>query len=428
MIKSFAHLELYKNTYISIESNYFSPLSIRRQGEVLSKYLDKSVVYNLEGKVKAETGSDYVKIYPNNFDGLSMITIETGYMPYFEAINIISKILVFINEKGYTRDKCTFKVKIKIDSAAGYGDIRRLNTLKYVLGLDESLFFKKWKKNGRRINKYLTDFIVPKELTYSFDFKNIDPRHFDIPTSKYFGLDFTTIKNGFFSMNYIGGSNYEQFNKEIVDGIRLIVDRAGVTLQDPNKYTAIELATLRKSVLKHMGDVMAIRSLKSFQKTYPAIQLFIDLKDKQESLKLKYPTFKKLLFKLIVHGNLKKGLINYDTERDIFQMKDANIFYIINISDLEIYDSIVSGDFKNCLFRDCKIRNSRILDSRFDDYNKVSNSHIYKTSVYGKENKIANSFIYDCGVVKADVRACVLQNSYVPYGYKMDANTRIINT
>lgn len=430
MIKSFSNSEFYQNTKLSFRLDYLSPLVIDNQARRISKLLNVNVAYNRKQRVQDGDNDNYVKIYPNVQGGNNMVSIETKPEPYFNAINTLNKLLGFIREKGYTNHSCTIEIKIHIDTKdlEGYGMIEGMNKLKFVLGLDEDKYFKYWQKDNREVNKQMVDFVVPKKLFFNFDMRYISPNDFDVPSSKYFGLDFTDLNKGYYTVNYLGGKGYENKADAIVDGLTYLLDRSEEVLKNPKVYTTSELGILKKSLIKHQEKIINIISYDSFIKKFPGIRLFIDLRDEPRKIELHYNKFRELLFKLIIHGNLKRGLINLDTAKDVFQMKESNIFYIINIKDLEIYDSIISGDFVNCFFENCQIRASKIVKSKINNKNKVSNTNIYQTTFAGDNNLLTKCYIDDCGIVDAEFRDCIIVNSQVPYKAKLDANTKVIET
>lgn len=429
MLRTFANTELYDNTTLSFRIDYYSPILIDNQAKTISKLVNKPVVFNNKGNVKKDVSSDHIKIYPNLMDNNNMHRIEIGVLPYTEAINVLTKILGYIREKGHTNDNCSLITNVSVDgdNIVGHNSFIRLNKLKFVAGLNEDIFFKSWKPGKRMVNKSLKDFIIPKKMFYDLDTRNIVPELFEIPSSKYFGIDFDNVTSGYITMKYVGGTDYENNVSGIVEGISYIVDRIGEVLKSPDTYTAIEMAAIKNSLNKHKENILKIRTYDMFKERFPTIRLFVDLRNDHLKIKFHYNRFKELLFTLIVNGNLQRGLINYDSDTDKFQIKDTNILYVINLKDVEIYDSIVSGDFLKCYFENCKIRSSKLIDSIVDNRCLISNSSLYRTVVRGDNNKIANSFLSDCGSVNADIRLSVLRKSTVPYFREVDNKTKIID-
>lgn len=428
MIKSFSNTEFYKTVKLSFKLDYLTPLVIDNQARKLSTLLNINVVYNRNIKVQDNQNGKYLRIYPNNKELGNILTIETYPEPYFEGINTLTKIVGLINEKGYTNDNCSLEIKIYINSEhlKGYSPIRAINKLKFVLGLDENVFFKYWKKGNKYINRQMVHFVVPKKMFFNFDMRYISPNDFDVPASKYFGLDFSTVSKGYFTVNYVGGKDYEKNINNIVDGITYLLDRSEEVLKNPNSYNSTELIVLKDSLNKHKDKIISLIKYDNFIKKFPGIKLFVDLKDEPNKVNLHYDKFRELLFKLIIHGNLKRGLINLDTSSEKFQMKDTNIFYIINIKDLEIYDSIISGDFVNCYFDNCQIRSSKILNSTINNKCKINNSDIYKTNVLEQTNIFTECYIYKCSPLRGDFRESVIDQSPLSYDSIIDTNT-IIN-
>jgi hypothetical protein len=74
-------------------------------------------------------------------------------------------------------------------------------------------------------------------------------------------------------------------------------------------------------------------------------------------------TIRDRIYDVIVNGGMAAGYINFDTDAGQYQVKDAVFTNAYNITNYEIFNSKLSGIFKECNFYDCTIQNSYISDS-----------------------------------------------------------------
>jgi hypothetical protein len=118
---------------------------------------------------------------------------------------------------------------------------------KYILNLDEGKIFDLWPSAKSRIQKIYKNSVLniyPKNkfiAETSIEYANpASPMDFNLPYSKYFGLNFTKLPNNYLEVRYAGGKDYEKKKKEAIELINYMAESLYATLLDNNTYTINE--------------------------------------------------------------------------------------------------------------------------------------------------------------------------------------------
>jgi len=114
--------------------------SFRRDeiAEKLGENLEKKIKVFRKYHSKFSPTRDIYKLEPDFSGGLKMVELVTGPMDYYEAIPVLIRILKWIDENGYTNDKCAlqFSISFERDKYPNLTEFKNLNPLKFVLGFD----------------------------------------------------------------------------------------------------------------------------------------------------------------------------------------------------------------------------------------------------------------------------------------------------
>jgi len=139
-----------------------------------------------------------------------------------------------------------------------------------------------------------------------------------------------------------------------------------------------------------------------------------------------YANFKKFLYDLVVVGNMKHGIINYDSTTGRLQLKDTNVLNLLYVNGVDFYDVKLSGYFDNCLFSGCDISESDVYKSKFVGRDKILKSNLNRCVITGDGNKINDSYLYKCFDVMADIKKSVLKSCTTDYNVVIDKKTKMI--
>jgi hypothetical protein len=199
--------------------------------------------------------------------------------------------------------------------------LQYLNVFKYILNLDEAKIFEMWPSAKSRIQKvYKTSvlnvfpknkFISETALNYS---KPGSPLDFAYPHSKYFGLNFDKLSQGYLEVRYAGGAGYEKRRSDATNLINYISESVYSALSKNSEYSLDEQKKINDIMKSQKEKVGSLKTYENFKKSFKDIELLVDLKDDPRIIESNYENFRESLFDLITFGNMKKGMVNLDTK------------------------------------------------------------------------------------------------------------------
>jgi hypothetical protein len=436
MYDSFNKRHIFDNIQLGADIEFFSPIERKNLATKLTKVVRRKVLFHESYMTKTEATDKVFKLYPNFYGGYKMNTVSTGYMPYYEGINSILSILNFVDQFGFTSEKCKMSINLKInEKQLTVNPIRNLNIFKFLLNIDEAAILEFWNKsNPEKIYKNTIKYIYPKNTLMcdinESSVRKISPSDFTYPKSKYFGLDINEIKNNTVKLRYVGGPNYHKKKDKIVQLIDSTIETMYETLANP-VFSDLDRSRVFQVLKEQAHIVNSLKSFDKFKAHYPDIRIMIDLKEDDRLVKgLRYDEIKEKIFELLAYGNIKRGLINYDTDTKAFQIKETRIDQGFYINNVEFFDSIISGDLNNCSFNACEIAASKLNECTIMSYNNIKKAAIYDCAFHGTSNIVKTSYIKNKPdlLIEADIFNSVIREGTVAYGYEVDSLTEFIES
>lgn len=425
---------IYDNTRIGFSADFFSPLKRERIASKLTETLRHRVVYSDKYKAGGDASADTFKLFPNFYGGFKMNTVETGPMPYNEGLNVLLKTLNVIDEIGFTTKKCKMKVRVWHD-ATGLGGVamEHLNIPRFMLNINEAEILSFWKKfNSEKVWQSSLKYVYPKNVFMTEMgpalFENASMTSMRYPTSKYFGVGFDNVKNGYVEMRYVSGQNYQRKKQQVVDLVNSIIENVHEALV-PRAYTDTEYNKMAKIVAEQRAVVESMKTYESFRQKYPLISLYVDLKSNTETLVQRFPDMRDKLFDLVVYGNMKAGDVNLDTTRSRIQVRESYIHDGYSISGIDFFYSKVEGEFNECAFQSCTVRGSSIRNSSLYNDNEVRGSAMFECAFIGGENKLYETYVDNSPdkPIEADIRMSVIRRGVVTMNSNVDEATEMID-
>lgn len=428
---------LFENTNVGFSFQFFSPLNRKKIASKLSKYLGKTVIPT-NNKKNIRFVDESVYISPDFSGGHRMNRIDTDLMPYGMAIHTMLKCMNFINENGFTNSRSNMNIKISLnemDLGIKY-KLENLNKFKYILNLNETSIFKMWpavSSEKQKIHQSKSMFIYPKELYSSrisgAILEKANSVDYNFPESSHFGTNFSKLKDGYISIKYAGGKNYQKKKDETIELINYVSKHLYETLSNNSSFDSSEKRKIDKILEKYQGIIESTRTYEIFKHSYPDIHLYVDLASHKYLIESNYTTIRNKLFELISCCEMEKAVINFDTVRNRVQVKEARIKKGFSLNGMDFFECYIEGDITDCLFENCKIRNSNIKDSMIYSNNDIKYSNLSNSKYGGYLNEIRSSYIDSNpdNLINANLANCIVLNGNFSQESKIDDATELIN-
>jgi hypothetical protein len=368
---------------------------------------------------------DNFKIEPDLSGGSNMVELVTGPLDYYNAKYYLIKVINFIQNYGYTNDKCSIHFNLSFDSEEK--DLNDLNILKLILNTNEEEIFKAFPtRKGNVYAKSIKKIIPYKE----YDFFNIPieivKNNMRLPNDKYYGINFMHTneekESQRLEFRYIGGKDYEKNIGQLIYFMeRFIID----------VHDSIDVSFDHEDANK-LEEYLEenIKMFKNFSKydnlliEYPSIVLQIDQSNEYDLVKAYYNNIYPKIYSLIDSTeNIGECLINYVTQTQTMEIVDAKIKATSTINNFDFINCDLIGVFDSCNLLGCNVNNSQISKSRIT-HSEVKNSKVLSCKVDG--STLDNCFFMD-GYLNGDMHSGVFRSGELgPYA-SLDADVKIVN-
>jgi hypothetical protein len=393
------HAEL-KKAVIGFEFEFYvKELSYYKTLELLNKELSPVRVHGFRQYHSSFVpDQDNFKIEPDLSGGSNMVELVTGPLPYDMAKYYLLRVIRFINLHGYTNERCSLHINISF--ADMDKDLNDLNILKLILNTDEEEIYRYYP--SRKGNPYA------KSVKTIIPYKQYD--YFNVPidsvrntmrfsSDKYFGINFVNILENRdkqrIEYRYIGGTGYEKNPGHLVYFLdRFITD--SLSCVDAS-FTYADAALLEEYLETNIHRFKSFNKYDNFLVEYPDVILQVDRDGAYEVVDSNFQRFYDELFELMeCLPDLKDTILNFDTQRGVFEVVDGVIKPVSTLKKTELVNCVVeSGIFEKCNLHGCEVIGSQLL----------------KSSVHASEVK--NSKLYSCHVDDTLMTGCYFVGGFM---------------
>ena len=378
---------------VGVEFEFYSNIGLEETQKSLSKLLGRPI--RLEDKAHSDfqPSADEFNLEPDMSGGKGLVELVTGPVPYRNARIMISNVLNWINENGYTNDRASIHINLSFDKKylEDPAMISKMNVLKFILDFNEQQVYKFFPKREKSVYAKSIKWIMPKDEAYFFDGSNISSMSYKFADTKYYGINFSKKESNYLEFRYLGGADYEKKSENIFYLSEMFLMQMWNSCNSPlfNEENKIEL---RKILNKNLPIIESSKDWKNINKYWPEITIMVDLQEHEQIIQLQWAKIKKKVMDLIVNGGMVSGKINYDSDLGKIQVKDGKFGICYLLEGYDFVDCELAGNIETSNLYGCTVKGANLL--RCDLYRS--------TEVF--ESKIESSYVHG---------SCELTNCYV---------------
>ena len=404
---------------------YMKDLSFYKTLEVLNDELKPVKVWGFRQYHSDFTpDSQNFKIEPDLSGGSNMVELVTGPLDFYDAKYYLVKIIKFIQNYGYTNEKCSIHFNISFnDEDLNLNDI---NILKLILNTDEDEVYRAYPTRKGSIYAKTVKKIIPYK---EYDFFNIPisvvKNIMRLPNDKYYGINFLHINNEQekqrLEYRYIGGKDYESNIGQLI----YFMERFIINTYDSidTDFTSEDINKLEEYLEDNITTYQNLSKYDNFIIDFPTIQLQIDQDGNYEVVSAYYNKIYNKLFSLIDSTqDLSECIINYVTNSQVMEVVDANIKSTATVNGYELINCTIEGIFDDCFFVGSEINNSQLTKSKLQ-HSDAKNSKILNCRV--EASQLDNCYFMD-GYLNGDMFGGIYRSGKLgPYA-TMDSEVKIV--
>ena len=415
-----------KNAKVGMEFEfYMKDISYYKTLELLNKVLNPVKVWGFRQYHSNFTPDENnFKIEPDLSGGSNMVELVTGPLNFYDSKYYLIKIIKFIQNWGYTNDKCSIHFNISFDDEEM--DLNDLNILKLILNIDEEEIYRAFPaRKGNVYAKSIKNIIPYKE----YDFFNIPistiKNNIRIPNDKYYGVNFLNIlenkEKQRLEFRYIGGKDYEKNIGQVI----YFMERFIINSYDciDTGFDNTDISKLEEYLEDNIKKYKNLSNYDNFIVEFPGIQIQIDQVSNYDIISSFYDKIFSKIFNLIdTTEDLKECIINYVTRTQTLEVVDATIKTSSTIKGIEFINCDVEGIFDDCFFLNTDVRNSQITKSGIQN-SDVTNSKVLNCNVDG--STLENCYFQE-GYLNGEMRGGIYRSGKLgPYA-QMDSEVKIV--
>jgi hypothetical protein len=362
------------------------------------------------------------KIEPDLSGGSNMVELVTGPLNFYDAKYYLIKIIKFIQNYGYTNEKCSIHFNISFLEK----DLNDINTLKLILNIDEDEIYRTYPT--RKDNVYAKT--VKKIIPYKeYDFFNIPvtvvKNNMRLPGDKYYGINFLHINNDKNSQRlefrYIGGKDYEKNLGQLI----YFMERFIINVYDSIDvdFNAEDVNKLEEYLEDNIKTYKNLSNYDNFIVDFSSIQIQIDQDSNYDVVATYYPKIYSRIFNLIdFTEGLKECIVNYVTSTQTMEIVDARIKTTSTLKNYDLVNCQLEGIFEDCLFLGCEIKNSQCIKSKLiqcdADDSKILNCKV-------EQSTLNNCYFMD-GLLNGDMYGGVFRSGKLGPFATMDSEVKVV--
>lgn len=351
--------------------------------------------------------------------------ISTPFLSWYEARNIFSKLLKWIKENAETNDSCDVTTMFKFANHSSF-QLSNANILKFVLDLKEEDIYDKFPSKKNSLYSKPVKKALLLQMTKSGS--SILPR-FNLDLSKtsdsYYAMEFGGPFHNFIVIKYFGGAGYEDKKETILDTLSKIIETFVDSIKNPN-LTFDNKEELKKIEERFNTIKASFRNYNDFKEQFPDLKLMVDLSTNEAYLSTFFMQIRSKLMEIITEGNLTEGLLNYDSDKGRFQLKDMHIKDAMFLRGLDIVNCEIEGAIEECDIFGSKIHLSDLKRCNLFNQSVIENSYLFDCYVNSSSELKECHFAGFRGVMNGQMQGGVFESGMSNTEAKISKNTKVM--
>ena len=399
---------------VGIEFEFYSNIGLEETRKSVSSLLGRPIRLETKAHSEFQPSADEFKIEPDMSGGKGLMELVTGPIPYRNARIMISKMLNWIQENGYTNDRASIHINLSFDKKylEDPDMISKMNVLKFILDFNEKQIYKFFPNREKSVYAKSIKWIMPKDEAYFFDGSNISSMSYKFADTKYYGINFSKKEKNYLEFRYLGGADYEKKQDSIFYLIEVFLMQMWNSCNNP-LFTEENKIELRKILNKNLPVIESLKDYKKINQYWPDIHLMVDLQESDQIIKLYWAKIKKKVIDLIVNGGMTAGKINYDSDLSKVQIKDGKFGVCYLLEGYDFIDCEIGGNIETSNFYGCTIKGANLLRCDLYKNSKMIESKIESSYVHGS-CEATNCYVFGRdGVFKGKMVGGIFREGFI---------------
>ena len=379
---------------IGIEFEFYSNLELEETQKSISELVNRKIKLEDKAHSDFQPSADVFKMEPDMSGGKGLIELVTGPMPYRNARIVIQKMLRWIEKNGYTNDRASIHLNMSFnpDYLVDKNMVQRMSVLKFILEFDEARVYKYFPNREDSTYAKSIKWIMPKHEAFYYNENLISSDNFTFANTKYYGINFEKAQKNYLEFRYLGGEGYEKRVDDILhlaDGFIMSVFKSCFN----PKFTPENKIELKRILEKNKPLMEMLKDYKAVNKYWKKINILVDLTDNEQVIEVQWNRFKHKVLALLAHGGMEEGIINYDSDYGMVQVKGGKFKTAYLLDGFEFIDCELSGNIENSAIYGGIVDGAQIIRSQLYKGCEVKDSKVESFYVHGS-CQLTNCFVF----------------------------------
>lgn len=422
-----SRISILNGSQIGIEFEFYSNLELEETQKSLSKLLNRKI--RLEDKAHSDfqPSNEVFKMEPDMSGGKGLVELVTGAMPYRDARLVIIKMLGWIRENGYTTDRASIHLNMSFNP--DYLDdgmmISKMNILKFILEFDEKRVYKYFPNRENSTYAKSIKWVMPKHEAFYYNEDLISSDNFTFANTKYYGINFEKAQKNYLEFRYIGGKDYEKRAEDILHLAEMFIMSVWKSCFNPS-FTPENKIEMKRILQKNAPLVEMLKDYTAVNKHWPKIHILVDLQDNPQVIEVQWSRFKTQILDLLSNGGMEEGIINYDSDYSVVQVKDGKFKTAYLLDGFEFVNCELAGNIENSGIYSCKVQGAQILRSNLYQGTEVVDSKVESSFVHGSCT-LKNCYVFGRdGIFKGKMEGGIFREGYVGPHARFSDETEVV--